>query len=51
MEGDKMEVTCGTHGWKEKYIQDGVRKPEGSRALGRPRRRWRNTIKMVHQET
>jgi hypothetical protein len=51
MKGYKMEVTCGTHGWKQKYIQDGVRKSEGNKALGRPRRRWQNNIKMFHQET
>jgi len=27
-----------------------VRKPEGKRALGRPRRRWENNIKMDLQE-
>ena len=46
-----MGVTCGTHGWEEKYINDCVGKREGNRDLGRPRRRWQNNIKMVHQET
>ena len=27
-----------------------VGKPEGKRPLGRPRRRWEDTIKMDHQE-
>jgi hypothetical protein len=27
-----------------------VRKPEGKRPFGRPRRRWENNIKMVLQE-
>ena len=27
-----------------------VRKPEGKRPLGRPRRRWEDNIKMVLQE-
>jgi len=27
-----------------------VGKPEGKRALGRPRRRWEDNIKMDHQE-
>ena len=27
-----------------------VRKPEGKRTLGRPRRRWMNNIRMDHQE-
>jgi len=27
-----------------------VRKPEGKRPLGRPRRRWEDNIKMDHQE-
>jgi len=27
-----------------------VRKPEGKRPLGRPRRRWENNIEMVIQE-
>ena len=46
-----MGVTCDTHGWKEKYIQDYVGNPEENGALGRPRRRWKNNIKMVHIET
>lgn len=41
-----MGVTCDTHGWKEKYIQDYVGNPEENGALGRPKRRWKNNIKM-----
>jgi hypothetical protein len=51
MKEDKMGVTFGTRGWKEKYVQDCVRKPEGNRPLGRPRRRWQSNMKMFHQET
>jgi hypothetical protein len=36
--------TCGTHGGGEVCLQ--VRRPEGKRPLGRPRRRWEDDIKM-----
>jgi hypothetical protein len=35
----------------EKYIQNFVRKPEGKRKLGSPRRRWVDDIKMDLRET
>jgi hypothetical protein len=35
---------CTPNGGKEKKLL--VRKPEGKRPLGRPRRRWADTIKM-----
>jgi hypothetical protein len=34
----------------ERCIQSLVRKPEGKRPLGRPRRRWEDNIKMDLQE-
>ena len=45
--GDKIETNemggaCGTYG-VHKVL---VRKPEGKRPLGRPRRRWEDNIKM-----
>jgi hypothetical protein len=35
----------------EKHVQVLVRKPEGKRPLGRPRRRWEDGIKMDFRET
>jgi len=37
-------------GGEEKRIQGLVRKPEGKEPLGRPMRRWENSIKMDLQE-
>jgi hypothetical protein len=42
--------TCCTHGGK-RYLQGLVVRPEGKRPLGRPRRRWKNNIKMDLRET
>jgi hypothetical protein len=38
--------TCGTNGEKRNVYRLLVGKPEGKRALGRPRRRWIDNIKM-----
>jgi hypothetical protein len=38
--------TCGTNGGKRNVYRLLVGKPEGKRALGRPRRRWIDDIKM-----
>jgi hypothetical protein len=38
--------TCGTNGGGEERYRLLVRKPEGKRSLGRPRRRWVDNIKM-----
>jgi hypothetical protein len=35
---------------KERYTHGFGGRPEGNAALGRPRRRWENTIKMDLQE-
>jgi len=52
--GDKNENemggACSTYGGEHKCIQGFGGKPEGKRPLGRPRRRWEVTIKMVLQE-
>jgi hypothetical protein len=37
---------CSTNGEKRKAYNLLVRKPEGKRTLGRPRRKWVNNIKM-----
>jgi hypothetical protein len=42
-----MGGACSTNGEKRKAYRLLVGKPEGRRPLGRPRRRWLNTIKMV----
>jgi hypothetical protein len=39
-----------TYGRKERYIRVLVRKPEGKRPLGRPRRRREDNIKIDPQE-
>ena len=37
-------------GREERFVQGFVGKPEGKRPLGRPRRRWKNNIRMDLQE-
>jgi hypothetical protein len=39
-----MSRTCNTDGRFEKSVQILVRKPEGKRPVGRPRRRWDGNI-------
>jgi hypothetical protein len=53
--GDKIEKNeigwaCSAYGEEERRIQGLVWKPEVKRLLGRPRRRWEDTIKMDLQE-
>jgi hypothetical protein len=38
--------TCGTRGGGERCLQVLVGRPERRRPLGRPRRRWKDNIKM-----
>ena len=45
-----MGRTCSTHGTTQKCIRITVGKPEGKRALGRPRCRWKDNIKMDLKE-
>jgi hypothetical protein len=42
---------CGKHGRGEISVQGFGGKPEGKRALGRPRRRWDDGIRMDLRET
>jgi len=47
--GDKQEKNelggaCSPYGREERRIKVLVRKPEGKRLLGRPRRRWEDNI-------
>jgi hypothetical protein len=41
---------CSTHGGSKDAYMDLVGKPERRRPLGRPRRRWKNNIKMYLRE-
>jgi hypothetical protein len=41
---------CGTHGRGQKVYKVLVGKPEGKRPLARPRRRWKNVIRMDLRE-
>jgi len=45
-----MDVACGAYGGGERLYRVLVRKPEGRRPLGRPRRKWEDNIKMDLQE-
>ena len=49
--GDKIEKNelggaCSAYGERREVYRVSVGKPEGKRPLGRPRRRWEDTIKM-----
>jgi hypothetical protein len=41
-----MGRTCGAYGEERGVHRVLVVKPEGNRPLGRPRRRWKDNIKM-----
>jgi hypothetical protein len=41
---------CSTYGEIRSAYRDLVGKPEGKRPLGRPRRRWKDNVKMDVQE-
>jgi hypothetical protein len=43
--------TCGTHGEGRVVYRVLVRRLEGKRPLGRPRRRWEDNIKLDLRET
>jgi hypothetical protein len=45
-----MGRTCSTNGERGNVYRILVRKPEGRRPLGRPRRRWVDNIKMDFRE-
>jgi hypothetical protein len=40
-----MDKACSTHREKRNACKVSVEKPEGKRPLGRPRRRWEDSIK------
>jgi hypothetical protein len=46
----QMGRTCGTYGERRDAYRALVGKPEGRRPVGRPRRRWKNNIKMDLRE-
>jgi hypothetical protein len=52
MEVKKTEMgrTCSTYGGRRGAYRVLVRKPEGRRSLGRPKRRWEDNIKMDLRE-
>jgi len=41
-----MGKACGTQGVIEEYIVGVVQEAEGKEAIGKPRHRWKNDIKM-----
>jgi len=45
-----MNMACGASGGGEGVYRVLVRKPEGKRPLGRPRRRWVDNIRMDLEE-
>jgi hypothetical protein len=45
-----MDRECSTNGEKRNAYSILVRKSEGKRPLGRPRRRWENNIRMDLRE-
>jgi len=45
-----MGGTCGAYGGEIGVYWALVRKPEGKKPLGRPKRRWEDTIKMDLKE-
>jgi hypothetical protein len=45
-----MDWTCGTHGEGKGACRILVGRPEGKRPLRRPRRRWKDNIKMDLRE-
>jgi hypothetical protein len=47
---DEMGGECSTNGEKRNAYRILVGKPEGNRPLGRPRRRWKDNIKMDLRE-
>jgi hypothetical protein len=46
-----MGGACSTNGERRNAYRILVRKPEGKRPGGRPRRRWENNIEMDLRET
>jgi len=45
-----MDRTCSAYGEEERLYKVLVGKPEGKMSLGRPRRRWEDSIKTDLQE-
>jgi hypothetical protein len=45
-----MDRACGTYGLKRRFIQSLGGKPEKNRTLVRPRRIWKDDIKMDLQK-
>jgi hypothetical protein len=50
MKENEVGGTCGTHGEGRGVYRVLVGRPEGRRPLGRPRRRWKDNIKMDLRE-
>jgi len=47
---NEMGGACSTNGDRRGLYRDFVGKPEGKRPLGRPRRRWENSMKIYIKE-
>jgi hypothetical protein len=50
MKKDELGWTCGTHGEGRGVYWILVGRPEGKRPLGKPRRRWKDNLKMDLRE-
>ena len=50
IEKNEMDGASSTYGVRRGVCRVLVGKPEGKRSLGRPRRRWKDNIKMDLQE-
>jgi hypothetical protein len=50
IEENEMGGACGTYGGGRSAYRIFVERPEGRRPIGRPRRRWEDSIKMNLQE-
>jgi hypothetical protein len=50
IENNEMGGACSTYGGRKGVYRILVGKPEGRRQFGRPRRRWKDNIKMDLQE-
>jgi hypothetical protein len=50
IEKNEMGEECSTFRGEERCVQGVVGKPERMRPLGKPRRRWKNNIKMDLEE-
>jgi hypothetical protein len=50
IEKNEMDWACSTYRGQDRCIQEFGGKPEGKMPLGKPKRRWKDKIKMDFQE-